>query len=46
MFNELILQINPTITAIATIMIGLSIVTIGIVMILMRRAGLLAARFN
>lgn len=46
MFNELILQINPTITAIATIMIGLSILTITIVMILMRRAGLLAARFN
>jgi putative spermidine/putrescine transport system permease protein len=46
MFNELILQINPTITAIATILIGLSIVTITIVMILMRRAGLLAARLN
>jgi ABC-type spermidine/putrescine transport system permease subunit II len=46
MFNELILQINPTITAIATILIGLSILTITIVMILMRRAGLLAARIN
>ena len=46
MFNELILQINPTITAIATILIGLSVVTLAIVMVLMRRAGLLAARLN
>lgn len=46
MFNELILAINPTITAIATILIGLSVVTLAIVMVLMRRAGLLAARFN
>jgi ABC-type spermidine/putrescine transport system permease subunit II len=41
MFNELILQVNPTITAIATLLIGLSIVTIGIVVLLMRRAGVL-----
>jgi len=46
MFNELVLQINPTITAIASILIGLSIVTITVVMILMRRAGLLAARLR
>jgi putative spermidine/putrescine transport system permease protein len=41
MFNELILQVNPTITAIATLLIGLSVVTIGIVAWLMRRAGVL-----
>jgi ABC-type spermidine/putrescine transport system permease subunit II len=41
MFNELILQVNPTITAIATLLIALSVVTIGIVAWLMRRAGVL-----
>jgi putative spermidine/putrescine transport system permease protein len=41
MFNELILQVNPTITAIATLLIGLSVITIGIVAWLMRRAGVL-----
>jgi ABC-type spermidine/putrescine transport system permease subunit II len=41
MFNELILQVNPTITAIATLLIALSIVTIGIVAWLMKRAGVL-----
>jgi putative spermidine/putrescine transport system permease protein len=41
MFNELTLQINPTITAIATILIAFSIVTILIVALLMQRAGLL-----
>jgi putative spermidine/putrescine transport system permease protein len=41
MFNELILQVNPTITAIATLLIALSVVTIGLVAWLMRRAGVL-----
>jgi putative spermidine/putrescine transport system permease protein len=41
MFNELILQVNPTITAIATLLIALSVVTIGIVACLMQRAGVL-----
>ena len=41
MFNELILQVNPTITAIATLLIGLSVVTIAIIAWLMRRAGVL-----
>lgn len=41
MFNELVLQINPTITAIATLLIALSVVTIGMVAVLMRRAGVL-----
>ena len=41
MFNELILQINPTITAIATLLILFSIVTAALVALLMRRGGLL-----
>jgi ABC-type spermidine/putrescine transport system permease subunit II len=41
MFTELILQVNPTITAIATLLIALSVVTILAVVTLMRRAGLL-----
>ena len=40
MFNELILQVNPTITAIATL-IALSVVTIALVAWLMHRAGVL-----
>jgi putative spermidine/putrescine transport system permease protein len=41
MFNELILQVNPTITAIATLLIALSVTTIAIVAWLMQRAGVL-----
>jgi putative spermidine/putrescine transport system permease protein len=41
MFNELILQVNPTITAIATLLIALSVVTIGIIALLMQLAGVL-----
>ena len=41
MFNELVLQVNPTITAIATLLIALSVITIGLVAWLMRRAGVL-----
>jgi putative spermidine/putrescine transport system permease protein len=41
MFNELILQVNPTITAIATLLIALSVVTIALLAWLMRRAGVL-----
>jgi putative spermidine/putrescine transport system permease protein len=41
MFNELILQVNPTITAIATLLIAISVVTIALVAWLMRRAGVL-----
>lgn len=36
MFNELVLQVNPTITAIATLLIGFSIVTIGALALLLR----------
>ena len=46
MFNELILQVNPTITAIATLLIALSVATIGIVAWLMRRAGVLGRTFG
>jgi putative spermidine/putrescine transport system permease protein len=41
MFNELILQVNPTITAIATLLIALSVITMGLVAWLMQRAGVL-----
>ncbi|MGE0717159.1 MAG: ABC transporter permease [Alphaproteobacteria bacterium] len=42
MFNELVLEVNPTITAIATIMIGLSVVAIAaIAAITARRGGLM-----
>jgi ABC-type spermidine/putrescine transport system permease subunit II len=44
MFIDLIQQVNPTITAIATILIAFSILTIGIVALLMRRAGILSSR--
>ena len=46
MFNELILQVNPTITAIATLLILRSVITIGIVAWLMRRAGVLGRAFH
>jgi putative spermidine/putrescine transport system permease protein len=42
MFNELILQVNPTITAIATLLIALSALTIALVAWLMGRAGMLS----
>ena len=42
MFNELILQVNPTITAIATLLIALSAVTVALVALLMQRTGVLA----
>jgi putative spermidine/putrescine transport system permease protein len=41
MFNELVLQVNPTITAIATLRVALSVITIGVVAWLMNRAGVL-----
>ncbi|RUV26813.1 ABC transporter permease [Mesorhizobium sp. M5C.F.Ca.IN.020.32.2.1] len=36
MFNELVLQINPTITAIASLLIGISIVLVGVSALLMK----------
>jgi ABC-type spermidine/putrescine transport system permease subunit II len=44
MFNELVLQVNPTITAIATLLIALSVVTIGAIALLMRRMGVFDPR--
>jgi len=39
MFNELVLQVNPTITAIATLLIALSAAAIALVVWLLRRGG-------
>lgn len=44
MFNELVLQINPTITAIATLLIAFSLVLLTLFALLMRRAGLLGRK--
>jgi putative spermidine/putrescine transport system permease protein len=44
MFNDLINQVNPTITAVATLLIAVSLITIGLIALLMRRAGLLTPR--
>ena len=41
MFNELVPQVNPTITAIATLLIALRILTIGLIAWLIHRAGIL-----
>lgn len=41
MFNELREQVNPTITAIATILIAFSVVSVGVLCLLMRRSALL-----
>jgi ABC-type spermidine/putrescine transport system permease subunit II len=37
MFNELIMQINPTITAVATLMICLNVIAVGLALIVSRR---------
>lgn len=39
MFNELILEINPTITAVATLLVAFTVVALGTVALLMRRSG-------
>jgi len=41
MFNELMLQVNPTITAIATLLISVSIITISTLALLAKRSGLI-----
>ena len=41
MFNELVLQVNPTITAIATLLIGVSTLTVAAIALLMRRTDVL-----
>lgn len=46
MFNQLVLQINPTITAIATILIFLSLVSVALALWLTRGAGILGKRRN
>ena len=37
MFNELIMQINPTITAVATLLIGFNILALALILALTRR---------
>jgi putative spermidine/putrescine transport system permease protein len=39
MFNELILEVNPTITAVATLLIGLTVVALAAVTAILARAG-------
>lgn len=44
MFNQLVLQINPTITAIATILIFLSLASVALALWLSRGTGMIAKR--
>ena len=39
MFNELILEVNPTITAVATLLIGLTVLALAAVTVILSRAG-------
>lgn len=39
MFNELILEVNPTITAVATLLIGLTVIALAAVAFILARAG-------
>jgi ABC-type spermidine/putrescine transport system permease subunit II len=39
MFNELILEVNPTITAVATLLIGLTVLALAVVTVILARAG-------
>ena len=39
MFNELILEVNPTITAVATLLIGLTVIALAAVTVILARAG-------
>jgi ABC-type spermidine/putrescine transport system permease subunit II len=39
MFNELILEVNPTITAVATLLIGLTVLALAAVTVILGRAG-------
>jgi putative spermidine/putrescine transport system permease protein len=39
MFNELILEVNPTITAVATLLIALTVLALAAVALTLKRAG-------
>ena len=39
MFNELILEVNPTITAVATLLIGFTVLALAAVTVILGRAG-------
>jgi putative spermidine/putrescine transport system permease protein len=41
MFNELIMQINPTITAVATLLIAFNLMTLALLLVFMRKGGIL-----
>jgi putative spermidine/putrescine transport system permease protein len=38
MFNELIMQINPTITAVATLLIGFNVLALALILLLAKRS--------
>ncbi len=38
-FNELILEVNPTITAVATLLIGLTVLALAAVTVILSRTG-------
>ena len=40
MFNELVIQINPTITAVATLLIAFNLLALGVLFLVSRRSGL------
>jgi ABC-type spermidine/putrescine transport system permease subunit II len=46
MFNELVLQINPTITAIATILIAINTLAVCLLVLFMRRGGIVGDRLT
>ncbi len=46
MFNELIMQINPTITAVATLLIAFNIFALGLILVLSRKGSLLRRSFG
>jgi len=39
MFAELALQVNPTITAVATLLVGCNLIALGLLMLVARRGG-------
>lgn len=45
MFAELLLQVNPTITAVATLLIAFNLLALGVLMLLSRRGGLFSRGF-
>jgi ABC-type spermidine/putrescine transport system permease subunit II len=46
MFAELMLQVNPTVTAVATLLIGFNLLALAVLLVFGRRAGLLRAELR